>query len=150
MRHTANETSTTTLTRLIKALDKQQPVTITYLKEETRDVIAVNSKGAATRRTIKTGRLIETIRTIEIHNVIVSQAGDILVRAIDRETGEFRSFRLDRIQAYTVHRTTYVIERPAVEPAESRTVGLATVTVLYPVDCPATARVQILADALAA
>jgi hypothetical protein len=27
--------------------------------------------------------------------------------------------------------------------------GLATVTVLYPVDCPATARVQILADALA-
>lgn len=26
---------------------------------------------------------------------------------------------------------------------------LATVTVLYPVDCPATARVQLLADALA-
>lgn len=30
------------------------------------------------------------------------------------------------------------------------TTGLNTVTVLYPVDCPATARFQILADALAA
>lgn len=150
MRHTKNETSTQTLTRLIAALDKQQPVTITYLKEETREVFAVSAKGVATRRTVKTGRLVETIRTIEIHNVIISQAGDILVRALDRETGEFRSFRLDRIRAYTVHRTAYVIERPAVDTAESRTVGLATVTVLYPVDCPATARVQILADALAA
>lgn len=28
--------------------------------------------------------------------------------------------------------------------------GLTTVTVLYPVDCPATARVQLLADALTA
>jgi hypothetical protein len=28
--------------------------------------------------------------------------------------------------------------------------GLATVTVLYPVDCPALARVALLADALAA
>jgi hypothetical protein len=30
------------------------------------------------------------------------------------------------------------------------TVGLATVTVLYPVDLPALGRVQLLADALAA
>jgi hypothetical protein len=89
MRHTANETSTTTLTRLIRSLDAKHPVTITYIKAD----------GS------------ETLRTIEIFNVIVSQAGD----------------------------TT-----------ESRTVGLATVTVLYPVDCPATARVQLLADALAA
>ncbi|MGY6019576.1 WYL domain-containing protein [Streptomyces spinosirectus] len=150
MRHAANETSTQTLTRLITALDKQHPVTITYLKEEIREVIAVNSKGVATRRTIKTGRLVETIRTIEIHNIIVSQAGDILVRAMDRETGEFRSFRLDRIQAYTVHRTAYVIERPAADAAESRTVGLATVTVLYPVDCPIAQRIDLLASALAA
>ena len=28
--------------------------------------------------------------------------------------------------------------------------GLATVTMLYPVDCPITTRVQLLADALAA
>ncbi|WP_435279315.1 WYL domain-containing protein [Streptomyces sp. 1222.5] len=128
MRHTNRETTTQTLTRLITALDNQHPVTITYTKADGT----------------------ETIRTIEIHNVIVSNAGDILVRAMDRETGEMRSFRIDRIQAYTVHRTSYVIERPAADAKESRTVGLATVTVLYPVDCPATARVEILADALAA
>ncbi|MFF7949124.1 WYL domain-containing protein [Streptomyces griseorubiginosus] len=128
MRHTKNETTTQTLTRLITALDKQQPVTITYTK----------SDGSV------------TIRTIEIFNVIVSNAGDILVRAMDRETGEMRSFRIDRIEAYTVHRTAYVIERPAADTRESRTVGLATVTVLYPIDLPITARIDLLADALAA
>lgn len=128
MRQTKNETTTATLTRLITALDKQHPVTITYTKAD----------GS------------ETIRTIEIYNVIVSQAGDILVRAMDREAGETRSFRLDRIQAYTVHRTAYVIERPAADTAESRTVGLATVTVLYPVDCPIAQRIDLLASALAA
>ncbi len=137
MRRTKNET-TTTLTRLIKALDKTQPVTITYLKEEKDE----NGK--------RTGHLIETVRTIEIVNVFVSNAGDILVRALDRETKELRSFRLDRIQAYTIHRTAYLVERPAVDERESRTVGLTTVTVLYPVDCPLAARVQLLADALAA
>lgn len=128
MRHTKNETSTQTLTRLITALDKQQPVTITYVKAD-------NST---------------TVRTIEIFNVIVSNAGDILVRAIDRETGEARSFRIDRIQTYTIHRTQYAMERPATDGKPSTTVGLATVTVLYPVDCPATTRVALLADALAA
>lgn len=128
MRHTANETSTQTLTRLITALDKQQPVTITYTK----------SDGST------------TIRTIEIFNVIVSNAGDILVRAIDRETREVRSFRIDRIVSYTTHRTAYVIDRPAADAKETRTVGLATVTVLYPIDAPIARRVQILADALAA
>lgn len=128
MRHTKNETSTQTLTRLITALDKTQPVTITYIKADGT----------------------ETIRTIEIHNVTVSQAGDILVRAMDRETGEMRSFRIDRIQAYTIHRTGYLVPVPAVDDRESRTVGLATVTVLYPVDLPIAGRVQLLADALAA
>jgi predicted DNA-binding transcriptional regulator YafY len=139
MRHTKNETSTTTLTRLITALDKQQPVTITYLKEEKDD---------AGKRT---GRLVETVRTIEILDFVISQAGDILIKALDRETGEARSFRLDRVQAYTIHRTAYVIAAPAADAKPARTTaGLATVTVLYPVDCPATARVQLLADALAA
>lgn len=38
----------------------------------------------------------------------------------------------------------------SVEPGPSTEPGLVTVTVLYPVDCPITARVQLLADALAA
>ncbi|MHB9857629.1 WYL domain-containing protein [Streptomyces sp. YIM S03343] len=129
MRHTKNETTTQTLTRLITALDKQQPVTITYTKADGT----------------------ETIRTIEIADVIVTNAGDIVLRAMDRDSLEMRSFRTDRIVSYTVHRTAYVLERPAADEPKTRPArGLATVTVLYPVDCPALARVDLLADALAA
>lgn len=129
MRHTANETTTQTLTRLIKALDAKHPVTITYIKAD----------GTT------------TIRTIEIYDITVSAAGDIVLKAMDRETGEARSFRLDRLVSYTVHRTAYSVTRPAAdEPKQRTTTGLTTVTVLYPVDCPIAHRVQILADALAA
>lgn len=150
MRHTKNETTTTTLTRLITALDKRQPVTVSYLKEETRDVFAVGSNGVTVRRTIKTGALVETVRTIEIFDVVVTAAGDIVIKAMDRETGEARSWRLDRIRAYSIHRTAFVVPRPAADDKPARTTGLATVTVLYPVDLPIAARVQLLADALAA
>lgn len=129
MRHTKNETTTKTLTSLIKALDAKHPVTITYIKADGT----------------------ETIRTIEIADILVTAAGDIVLRAMDRETGEMRSFRTDRIVSYTVHRTAYTVTRPAVDETKSRvTVGLATVIVLYPVDLPALGRVQLLADALAA
>lgn len=131
MRHTKNETTTQTLTRLITALDKQQPITITYVKAD----------GTT------------TVRTIELFDIVISNAGDILLKAMDRETGEARSFRIDqdRLIAYTVHRSSYTVERPANDDKPARiTAGLATVTVLYPVDCPAVARVQLLADALAA
>lgn len=129
MRHTNRETTTQTLTRLIKALDAKHPVTITYVKADGT----------------------ETIRTIEIHDVIITAAGDIVLRAADRDTQEMRSFRTDRIISYTVHRTAYIVELPAADELKQRTTtGLATVTVLYPVDCPAVARVQLLADALAA
>jgi predicted DNA-binding transcriptional regulator YafY len=138
MRHTKNETSTTTLTRLITALDKQHPVTITYLKEE---------KDQADKRT---GQLVETVRTIEIFDVVLSNAGDILIKAMDRATGEARSFRADRIVSYTTHRAAYVVPRPAADDKPARISSLTTVTVLYPVDLPITARVELLADALAA
>jgi predicted DNA-binding transcriptional regulator YafY len=128
MRHTKNETVTQTLTRLITALDKQHPVTITYTKADGT----------------------ETIRTIEITDLIVTTAGDIVIRAMDRDTAEARSFRLDRLISYTVHRTAYVVARPPADDKPARTTGLATVTVLYPVDCPALTRVQLLADALIA
>lgn len=138
MRHTANETTTQTLTRLIKAADRQHPVTLAYLKEEKDD----NGK--------RTGRLVETVRTVEIYDFTVTAAGDIVIKAMDRSTGESRSLRLDRIRTYSIHRTRYLVARPAADDKPARTVGLATVTVLYPVDCPAVARVQLLADALAA
>ncbi|MEU1445495.1 WYL domain-containing protein [Streptomyces mirabilis] len=128
MRHTKNETTTQTLTRLIKALDAKHPVTITYVKADGT----------------------ETIRTVELYDIVVSAAGDIVLKGMDRDSQESRSWRLDRIVSYTTHRTAYLIERPAADDKPARTTGLNTVTVLYPVDCPATARVQILADALAA
>ena len=130
MRHTKNETTTQTLTRLIKALDAKHPVTITYVKAD----------GTT------------TVRTIELFDIVISNAGDILLKAMDRETGEARSFRIDsdRLLSYTIHRSAYVVARPAADDKPARTTGLATVTVLYPVDCPALARVQLLADALAA
>ncbi|WP_439947189.1 hypothetical protein [Streptomyces sp. BBFR109] len=138
MRHTKNETTTLTLTRLITALDHQHPTTITYLKEE---------KDEAGRRT---GHLVETVRTIEIFDVVVSAAGDILLKAMDRETSEARTFRLERLVAYTIHRTANTVARPTADARPARTTGLATITVLYPVDSPIAARVQLLADALAA
>lgn len=139
MRHTKNETSTQTLTRLIKAADRQHPVSITALKEEKDD----NGK--------KTGRLVQTTRTIEIYDFYVSDAGNVLIKAMDRQSGERREFRLDRLISYSIHRTRYLVPRPVAAETKTRTTtGLATVTVLYPVDCPATTRVQLLADALAA
>ncbi|MET7944272.1 WYL domain-containing protein [Streptomyces sp. NPDC005302] len=129
MKHTANETSTTTLTRLIKALDAKHPVTITYVKADGT----------------------QTIRTIEIADIIVTAAGDIVLRAMDRETSEMRSFRIDRIQTYTVHRTEYTVARPAAEESKAGPGrGLASIVVLYPVDLPITERIALLADALAA
>lgn len=91
MRHTKNETTTQTLTRLIKAMDRQHPVTITYVKAD----------GTT------------TIRTIETYDIAISNAGDVLLKAMDRQSGESRTFRLDRLVSYTIHRTSYQIERAA-------------------------------------
>src|SRR5690349_1816879 len=108
MRHTANESSTQNLSRFATALEHQQPVTMTYLKEE---------KDEAGK---KTGRLIETVRTIEIYDIVTTKASDVLIKAMDRESGEARSWRLDRIVSYTTHRTAYVIERPAAKVTTRR------------------------------
>lgn len=113
MKHTAKQTTTATLTDLYRALDRQQPTTITYLKEETREAFAVNSKGVTVRRTIRTGRMIETIRTIEIYEIRTTKTGEIIVKAMDRASKESRTFRVDRIKAYTRHTgATFQVERP--------------------------------------
>ncbi|MFJ3923028.1 WYL domain-containing protein [Streptomyces sp. NPDC090022] len=128
MKHTKNETQHQTLTRLITALDNQHPVTITYTKADGT----------------------QTIRTIEIYDFKVSNAGDILITAMDRETGERRDFRLDRIHAYTIHRTHYTVPRTTDAPTTRAPQGIATVTVVYPIDAPIAARITLLADHLAA
>ncbi|MFJ9887194.1 WYL domain-containing protein [Streptomyces sp. NPDC091287] len=90
MKNTTTETQAQTLTRLLAAADRHHPVTITYTKADGT----------------------ETLRTIEIYDTRTTKAGDIILKAMDRETGESRTFRLDRIQAYTIHRTAYTVARP--------------------------------------
>ncbi|MFI1394078.1 WYL domain-containing protein [Streptomyces sp. NPDC020681] len=84
-----------TLARLIKATDNEHPVTITYTKADGT----------------------ETIRTIEIFQILTTKAGDIIIKAMDRDSWESRTWRLDRIRFYTVHRTAPRVEKTAdVEP----------------------------------
>lgn len=101
MKHTAKQTNLRTLEDLHKALARKRPVTIHALKEEKDE------------RGRKTGNLVETLRTLEIYDLTTTADGNILIHGMDRETGEDRNFRLDRLLAYTVHRIAYKIERPA-------------------------------------
>ena len=99
MRTTASETVTQTTLRLMNAMDRQQPVTITYTKP--------------------CGTV--TVRTIEIYAIEVSNAGDIFLKVMDRETQARRDFRIDRINAYTVHRSVYTVPRPVdAKPATAK------------------------------
>lgn len=107
MKHTKNQTSGATLTDLTRAADRHHPVTITYTKAD--------------------GMV--TVRTIETREIRTTKAGDIILRAADRQTGELRTFRLDRIQAYTIHRTAYTVvlpetDRPVVAPMPSSQAAL--------------------------
>jgi predicted DNA-binding transcriptional regulator YafY len=90
MKLTKNQPESRTLTALLHAADRHHPVTITYTKAD----------GTT------------TVRTIETYDIVTTKAGHITLKAMDRETGERRTFRLDRIQAYTVHRTAYTVALP--------------------------------------
>ncbi len=102
MKLTARQTATVTLTDLARAMDRQNPVTISYTKADGT----------------------ETVRTIEIYDIRTTKAGDLIIKAMDRQSGESRTFRLDRLTAYTVHRSTYTL--PVTEH-RSVTVELASV-----------------------
>ena len=96
MRITKNQTATRTLADLYRSIDRAHAVTITY-----RD-----DKGE------------ETIRTIEPHDIRTTKAGRIQVRAMCRLRGDARSFYVDAIVSYTLHRIGFVLDRPeATTPA---------------------------------
>jgi predicted DNA-binding transcriptional regulator YafY len=130
--HTIRETTEQTLTRLITAMDRRTPVTITYIKADDTT----------------------TVRTIEIYDFLVTQAGDIVIKAMDRETGESRTFRLDRVTAYTVHRSaTYAVIRD--EPQDEKSAAAPTLCqprmdTVADLDVAGTSPVDLLAFALAA
>lgn len=95
MKLTKNQTEQATLAALLHAADKRHPVTITYTKADGT----------------------ETLRTIEIAECRTTKQGAIILRAMDRTSGELRTWRLDRIVAYTIHRTAYTVPVPAECPA---------------------------------
>lgn len=64
-----------------RCITRECPITLTYTKED--------------------GTV--TVRTVEPYAMEVSNAGDPLLRTLDRESHKPRTFRMDRITAYTVH-----------------------------------------------
>lgn len=106
MKHTNRQTVTQTLTDLYRALDKQRVVTLSFLKEEKDDTGK------------KTGQLVDDVRSLEIYDVRTTRDGRIVIKGMDRATGEARTVRVDRVRAYTVHRIGFVLTRPeATTPA---------------------------------
>lgn len=107
MKLTAHQTSSHTIADLCRAQDRRQPVTITYTKADRS----------------------ETIRTIEIYDLRTTKAGDVIVKAMDRQSGESRTFRVDRIVAYTRH-TDATYQVPRDEQTAAAVPAPATVTEL--------------------
>jgi hypothetical protein len=87
----------TTAARLHTAVRRERPVTVTYVKADGE----------------------ETVRTIEPRSLRTTKAGDVIVKALDRKSGEHRSFRLDRVLSWTVHRSRFTVPEPVkAVPAE--------------------------------
>lgn len=73
--------------RIYQAIDRRQPVTLTYVKEE--------------------GEIV--VRTVEPWKIELSMDRNVFMRTYDRGNGEVRSYRLDRILFYTVHRSRRLV-----------------------------------------
>lgn len=96
MKRTARQLSETTIADFYRSMDRRHPITITYVKADGT----------------------ETIRTIEPYDIRSTSTGAVIVKAMDRQSGESRTFRFDRLVSYTIHRTDYVVPVPAdVQPA---------------------------------
>ncbi|MFJ8727738.1 WYL domain-containing protein [Streptomyces sp. NPDC093269] len=96
MKLTARQDQKKTLADFYRAIDNQRAVTITYL----------DTDGT------------ETIRTVEPWDIRTTKAGRIQLRAGCRLRGDARSFYVDAIVSYTVHRIGFVLDRPeATSPA---------------------------------
>lgn len=86
--------------RIERAIRLEQPVTFTY-RELKKD--PDNPK-----RRIE-GEYEITVRTVEPYSIEQSAAGNWFIRSLDRQSGAFRSWRFDRILAYTPHRGIRVV-----------------------------------------
>jgi predicted DNA-binding transcriptional regulator YafY len=81
---------------IVKAMRLRRPVTVSYTR----------ANGS------------ETVRTIEPFMITRNKDGAPYVRVMDRESGEARTFRLDRISAYTVggNKSRHLLEVPESKP----------------------------------
>lgn len=86
-----------TASRFHYAARKSFPVTITYTKADGT----------------------ETVRTIEPVALRLTKAGDTVIKAMDRDSGEARTFRLDRVSRYTLHRTRPTVRTEAPAPSKA-------------------------------
>ena len=86
--------------RIERAIRLEQPITFTY-RETVKD--PDNPK-----RRIQDEFEI-TVRTVEPYAVEQSAKGNWFIRSLDRQSGEFRSWRFDRILTYTPHRGIRVV-----------------------------------------
>ena len=120
MKLTKNQTGSRTLADMYRALDTRRPVTLTYVK--------------------KNGET--TVRTVELFDIRTTKTGDIMLRGMDRQTREARSFLVSGIVAYTVHRTAYTVPLPVdATPAPVATPATAAALIAYEIgrdDRPAT------------
>jgi hypothetical protein len=86
-----------TAARLHKAVRREQPVTVTYVKADGT----------------------ETVRTIEPTGLSTTKAGNVIVKALDRRSDEARSFRIDRVRTYTVHRSRRTVRTETPAPSKA-------------------------------
>lgn len=106
------------------AVRKQRPVTVSYTKADGTD----------------------TVRTVEPRDVVATTAGSLIVRGIDRESEGTRSFRLDRISAYTVHRSRFTVRTPAPAPRKTDLVAAFRLGSPRPAFTGPAARVQSVTE----
>lgn len=102
---------------IVSAMKRRHPVTVSYTRAD----------GTS------------SVRTIEVYAADRSQAGNRYFKAMDRETGESRSWRLDRISFYTIHRTAYLVERPEPTATPVKLIPVTADSALYSV-APVTGR----------
>ena len=96
MKLTKRQPATKTIADLYRAIDRAQAVTITFRDADGN----------------------ETIRTVEPWDLRTTKNGRIQLRAGCRLRGDARSFAVDQIVSYTLHRIGFVLDRPeATTPA---------------------------------
>lgn len=130
MKHTAKQTTTKTLADFYRAIARRHPVTLTYTR----------SDGTT------------SVRTVEPYDLRTTKAGDITLIGMDRENSERRTFRVDRIAAYTRHTGIgFVIERaeeipaPVTPRSEAAIVARELGRDYYPTNAPRRARLTLAA-----